>query len=245
MEAPVEVFVAFDMADSKVVEMEATTGVTAEGLEGLVYRYVMEDGTEHYSLSLVGLREVVRALNAGKKKPTVFIEDVKVKVEGGFVIALAIAVAGEGLRWFGAASAPLRDPFAVPKAVSRAQRNALRAALPPTVVHAYTTKFIKEGKVTTVTKPALPTPSSASETEQREPITPTIVSNGTADLSLPEDEREAWRMIYRAARTLWGDDFVKSLRETVQERFGAERFGQLSAAQREELFNWLLQQRGE
>ncbi len=236
MDAGEKVYVAFDQADRQVVAMEATKGLWGEMQDALVYKYVEADGTEHFTLSVVGIRELMRELNAGKKKPVVQLAQVQVLQVGNRVVALAEAVNADGMRWWGAASEPASEYFAVPKAVSRAQRNALRAVLPPTLLTQYITKWVREGKVKEIREepaattaeplPAPPEPLPAPPEERPE---------------LPEDEAEAWRVIYRTARTIWGDTFLQKLRQIVKERFDADSL-RLPAQQRQQLFAILLEE---
>lgn len=89
-------------------------------LEDYVYSFA-DKGKKKHGLTLPGVRWAARKLKLTIEPPVTIIDTPE------RVIALAVAVNPEtGQRWAGASECSKKDPFAAAKAVSKAQRNALR-----------------------------------------------------------------------------------------------------------------------
>ncbi len=227
---------AFDAADADLIEASLKGAVVAERL---VYQ-IKVGGQIVTGLSIVGVKEVVRWFNENKGLGLRINDDLKweVRTLNGeeYFIAIVSAVDNTGQRWYGAAMQPLMiktrdgrsllDPFALPKAISKAQRNALRALLPEPLIQELINRWVGEGKV--VELPAIPEELRDvidAETGEvlSEPIKEVEGEKVEAEKVEIEDETELWREAYRIGRRLWGDAFKEQLRALVKERYDADR----------------------
>lgn len=224
----------FDEADALAIE-EMLKGVVTDKF---VYRFKAKDGSEVKGLSVLGVRSAVHYLNSVKGFGIRIEDNLRIEYReiGGetYVIAVVSAIDGQGNRWFGAAQQPINmrrkdgvsvpDPFAVAKAVSKAQRNALRGLFPEPIVVELMELWTKEGKVVELTE------------EESEPIQATVTENQATDtpteqpVNQPEkpkvqitDDRQLWRQIYRVARDIYGNDFKTHLLRIIKERYDVDR----------------------
>jgi hypothetical protein len=104
------------------------------------------------------------------------------------------------------------DPFAVAKAVTKAQRNALRGLFPEPIVVELIDRFTSEGKVEDITLNG-----AQAQPEPTTPATPKVEPT-------PEEElRQTWRQIYRVASQKFGERFKDELLSILKTHFGVTR----------------------
>jgi hypothetical protein len=155
------VFEVFDKADEDQVEQELKGAVPEE----MVYSF-SAGGQKVEGLSAHGVKEAMRAYNKTalqKNKPFILIEGNtkdRMVAEGIVfvdIVAKLIDSTGRSLeQWVGSANQPLTaksrtgsyaDPFAAPKATTKAQRNAIRGLLPDELIKKLITKWSKQDRV--------------------------------------------------------------------------------------------------
>jgi hypothetical protein len=168
-----QVFTLMDRKDAELIEA-TLKGIVAP--DKLVYRFKVKvrEGDqvterEVKGLTALGIREVVHYLNAEKQAGITILPNVRVTKEviagEEYIVATAVARDRYGNCWAGAAQQPVKmkvtrrdkqgntyeveviDPFAVAKAVTKAQRNALRGLFPEPIVVELIERFTSEGNV--------------------------------------------------------------------------------------------------
>jgi hypothetical protein len=236
-----QVYTLMDKKDAELIEA-TLKGIVAP--DKLVYRFKVKvrEGDqvverEVKGLTALGIREVVHYLNAEKQAGITILPNVRVTKEviagEEYIVATAIARDRHGNCWAGAAQQPVKmrvtrrdkqgntyevetiDPFAVAKAVTKAQRNALRGLFPEPIVVELIDRFTSEGKVEDITlnEEQLKTQAQPEPTPKAPKVEPT-----------PEEElRQTWRQIYRVAAQKFGDRFKDELLNILKTHFGASR----------------------
>jgi len=160
------------------------------------------------------------------------------EVIGGeeYIIAIATAKDKYGNYWTGAAQQPVKmkvrrvdkktgkivekeiiDPFAVAKAVTKAQRNALRGLFPEPLVTELVERFTQEGKVEDITLNGTALEQPQQQEQQPKEPTPQV------ELTPEEELRQVWRQIYREAAKRFGDTFKSKLLAIVKEEYAVNR----------------------
>jgi hypothetical protein len=233
-----QVYTLMDRKDAELIEA-TLKGIVAP--DKLVYRFKVKvrEGDqiverEVKGLTALGIREVVHYLNKEKQAGIAILPNVRVSKEviagEEYIVATAIARDRHGNCWAGAAQQPVKmrvtrrdkqgnlyeteviDPFAVAKAVTKAQRNALRGLFPEPIVVELIDRFTNEGKVEDITlngAQAQPAPTT--------PATPKVEPT-------PEEElRQTWRQIYRVASQKFGERFKDELLSILKTHFGVTR----------------------
>jgi hypothetical protein len=233
-----QVYTLMDKKDAELIEA-TLKGIVAP--DKLVYRFKVKvrEGDqvverEVKGLTALGIREVVHYLNKEKQAGITILPNVRVSKEviagEEYIVAMAIARDRHGNCWAGAAQQPVKmrvtrrdkqgntyeveviDPFAVAKAVTKAQRNALRGLFPEPIVVELIDRFTSEGKVEDITLNGAQTQS-----EPTTPATPKVEPT-------PEEElRQTWRQIYRVAAQKFGDRFKDELLSILKTHYGASR----------------------
>ena len=236
-----QVYTLMDRKDAELIEA-TLKGIVAP--DKLVYRFKVKvrEGDqvverEVKGLTALGIREVVHYLNAEKQAGITVLPNVRVTKEviagEEYIVAMAIARDRYGNCWAGAAQQPVKmkvtrrdkqgntyeveviDPFAVAKAVTKAQRNALRGLFPEPIVVELIERFTKEGKVEDIT---------LSEEQLKAQAQPEPTPKAPKVEPTPEEElRQTWRQIYRVAAQKFGDRFKDELLNILKTHFGATR----------------------
>lgn len=228
-----EIFLLTDSLDSELVERE----LKGEKVEEFVYEVVTPHGTE-YTLTAIGIRVLSQILCKEKKKPVRIVECRVDKITSDgrdYIVAIAMAENDTNFQWVGSAIQPIHvngrfDPFSVPKATTKAQRNALRGVIPPNIIDSFIEQCIKEKKVRRVTLEG-----TDVVTETQEPGE--VQSLEDTDETIPAvTEDELWSEVYRRARRKWGDDFKEHLFTVVHTLFGKRH---LSVTQLKQLLETL------
>ncbi|WP_309492761.1 hypothetical protein [Candidatus Hecatella orcuttiae] len=123
--------------------------------------YSFEHGDRRVvGLSWSGVKEIAWRLGS------ISVDDLTVEDKGDFWLAKCSATDHvRGNRRWGAAVQPKKigdkeDVFALPKAVSKAQRNAIRAVIPEAMIKTFIDRFLEESR----TKQPSPTPSAEVKT---------------------------------------------------------------------------------
>ena len=236
-----QVYTLMDRKDAELIEA-TLKGIVAP--EKLVYRFKVKvrDGDqiverEVKGLTALGIREVVHYLNAEKQAGITILPNVRVTKETiageEYIIAMAIARDRYGNCWAGAAQQPVKmkvtrrdkqgnlyeteviDPFAVAKAITKAQRNALRGLFPEPIVVELIERFTSEGKVEDITLNG--TQAQPEPTPSTPPTTPKV------ELTPEEELRQTWRQIYRVASQKFGDRFKDELLNILKTHYGVSR----------------------
>ncbi len=220
-----EIYKLTDGLDMELVEKE----MRGETVKEFVYEVEVE-GEKIYIPSVVGLRVLAQTL-CQQNQPVRVVEcQVMVTEMDGeeYVAALARAENHLGFSWFGAAVQPVRkegqfDPFAFPKAVSRAQRNALRGVISPSILTEFIQYCLSHDRFRTVSVPSsLPEQHPKELPVEQSPYENTIPSEDVQEAP-DRDETELWRAIYRKARRRWGDDFRTELDNILLTLYGKKR----------------------
>lgn len=212
------IFVVTDILDMELVERE----LRGEKVEEYVYEVETANGTE-YVPSVLGLRVLAQKLcEQGKPVRVLDCTVGKMELDGReFLAAVAVAENHQGLRWVGSALQPVErrdgkfDIFCLPKATTRAQRNALRGVIPPSVIDGFVEKCVKEMKVRKV---SLTEEVSEGQIEEPTPL-PTEDIGEVAG----EDVDTLWKVLYRKAKEKWGEDFRTDLDQVLLGLFGKRR----------------------
>lgn len=236
-----QVYTLMDRKDAELIEA-TLKGIVAP--DKLVYRFKVKvrEGDqiverEVKGLTALGIREVVHYLNKEKHAGITILPNVRVTKEviagEEYIVATAIARDRHGNCWAGAAQQPVKmkvtrrdkqgniyeteliDPFAVAKAVTKAQRNALRGLFPEPIVVELIERFTSEGKVEDITlnEEQLKAQAQPEPTPKALKVEPT-----------PEEElRQTWRQIYRVASQKYGDRFKDELLSILKTHFGVTR----------------------
>jgi hypothetical protein len=233
-----QVYTLMDRKDAELIEA-TLKGIVAP--DKLVYRFKVKvrEGDqiverEVKGLTALGIREVVHYLNKEKQAGIAILPNVRVTKEviagEEYIVATAIARDRHGNCWAGAAQQPVKmkvtrrdrqgnlyeteviDPFAVAKAVTKAQRNALRGLFPEPIVVELIDRFTSEGKVEDITLNG-----AQAQPEPTTPATPKVEPT-------PEEElRQTWRQIYRVAAQKFGERFKDELLSILKTHFGVTR----------------------
>ena len=236
-----QVYTLMDRKDAELIEA-TLKGIVAP--DKLVYRFKVKvrEGDqvterEVKGLTALGIREVVHYLNAEKQAGITILPNVRVTKEiiagEEYIVATAIARDRYGNCWAGAAQQPVKmkvtrrdkqgntyeveviDPFAVAKAVTKAQRNALRGLFPEPIVVELVERFTREGKVEDI---------SLNEEQLKAQAQPEPTPKAPKVEPTPEEElRQTWRQIYRVAAQKFGDRFKDELLNILKTHFGATR----------------------
>lgn len=211
-----EIYLLTDSLDSELVERE----LKGERVEEFVYEVITPHGTE-YTLSAVGIRTLSQILSKEKKKPIRIVECRVDKITSDgrdYIVAVAMAESDTGFQWVGSSVQPLHingkfDPFAVPKATTKAQRNALRGVIPLHIIDEFIEQCLKEQKVRRVnlTEEVPTVTTNEGDIQPLEDVTETTAF---------KDENELWSEVYRRARRKWGDDFKEHLFTVIHTLFG-------------------------
>lgn len=211
-----EIYLLTDSLDSELVERE----LKGERVEEFVYEVITPHGTE-YTLSAVGIRTLSQILSKEKKKPIRIVECRVDKITSDgrdYIVAVAMAESDTGFQWVGSSVQPLHingkfDPFAVPKATTKAQRNALRGVIPLHIIDEFIEQCLKEQKVKRVnlTEEVPTVTTDEGDIQPLEDVTETTTF---------KDENELWSEVYRRARRKWGDDFKEHLFTVIHTLFG-------------------------
>ncbi|MEM4296756.1 MAG: hypothetical protein QW815_00125 [Nitrososphaerota archaeon] len=211
-----EIYLLTDSLDSELVERE----LKGERVEEFVYEVITPHGTE-YTLSAVGIRTLSQILSKEKKKPIRIVECRVDKITSDgrdYIVAVAMAESDTGFQWVGSSVQPLHingkfDPFVVPKATTKAQRNALRGVIPLHIIDEFIEKCLKEQKVKRVnlTEEVPTVTTDEGDIQPLEDVTETTTF---------KDENELWSEVYRRARRKWGDDFKEHLFTVIHTLFG-------------------------
>ncbi|HEV2036923.1 MAG TPA: hypothetical protein VGU71_22455 [Candidatus Dormibacteraeota bacterium] len=148
-----DVFATFDRMDEDLILREMRGDV----LSSFVYSFKMTDGNTVSGLSYVGVKEAARYLggiSTNLETPLQVVKD-----EGGerWMCVVRATDAQRALSLLGTASQPTKmklksgafkqDDFAAQKALSKAQRNAIRALLSEELALKVIAEFTKSGKV--------------------------------------------------------------------------------------------------
>jgi len=210
------------------VKIQEVKGLTALGVREVV-RFLNE--TRNANITIL---------------PDIKIETIKV-ADMDYVVAIVCAQDRNGNRWWGAAQQPTLmkvkrqvkqkveengeevervvevevmepDPFAVAKAVSKAQRNALRGLFPEPLVAELIDRFTQEGKVEELTINETSEKETVSEPKTEQPV-----QLAEVELTPEEEQRQVWRQIYRIAAKKFGDKFKEKLRTVVKENYDVDR----------------------
>ena len=219
-------FQVMERADEDLILAE----LQGAALEVFVYSFTDKAGKIITGLSLPGVRETVRVMNArgaarikiSDRPPQISESDTHYEV-----LVYAVDEQNGGGAW-GIKRQAKRFPggmineFALEQALSKSQRNALRALIPETWVNVMIQDFLRSGKGRKLEEEKKP------EVKKAEAKKPEAVLD-------PLDE-QLGKAIHQLADLL-GVDYMELLTQSMEKFFGVKHYKDLSTSQKEKLFS--------
>lgn len=217
-------FLAMEKADEDAVLAE----LRGEALEVFVYSFQDKEGKVVTGLSLPGVRETVRTMNA-RRLARIRISPEPPQIEESEMHWQVAAYAEDQLNGGGAWGIKRQskrfgggklNEFALEQALSKAQRNALRALIPEIWVKVMIQQFLEEKKGASLA----PEGPRIDEKEKTRPVTPTKLK-----------AVEALGEVTKKLALLLGQDYKEMIAKDISDTYDKTRVADLSIAQIREL----------